>query len=154
VSNLFIIFGLSLMVGIYFWSHFYARLRKTNIMLMSLGGALALCVVLFAINMQLMPGPWGGWTLLPLVVAAIFFESGFTPVALAYLADVTESQVQNRGAVMGLYSVFLALGQVLGAMLGVPFIDAFGFNGLLLATVLLVLFAGGAVFRLRRATGD
>jgi MFS family permease len=154
VSNLFIIFGLALMVGIYFWSHFYARLRKTNIMLMSLGGALALCVVLFAINMQLMPGPWGGWTLLPLVVAAIFFESGFTPVALAYLADVTESQVQNRGAVMGLYSVFLALGQVLGAMLGVPFIDAFGFNGLLLATVLLVLFAGGAVFRLRRATGD
>jgi MFS family permease len=154
VSNLFIIFGLALMVGIYFWSHFYARMRKTNIMLMSIGGAFALCVVLFAINMQLLPAPWGAWALLPLVVVAIFFESAFTPVALAYLADLTEGQVQNRGAVMGLYSVFLALGQVLGATIGVPFIDALGFNGLLLATVLLVVVAGGAVLRLRHATGD
>ncbi len=154
VSNLFIIFGLSLMVGIYFWSHFYARLRKTNIMLMSIGGALALCVVLFVINMQLLPPPLGTWGLVPLVVVAIFFESAFTPVALAYLADVTEGQVRNRGAVMGLYSVFLALGQVLGATIGVPFIDLFGFNGLLLATVLLVVVAGGAVLHLRRATGD
>ena len=154
VSNLFIIFGLSLMVGIYFWSHFYARLRKTNIMLMSIGGALALCVVLFVINMQLLPAPLDTWGLLPLVVVAIFFESAFTPVALAYLADVTEGQVRNRGAVMGLYSVFLAVGQVLGATIGVPFIDLFGFNGLLLATVLLVVVAGGAVLHLRRATGD
>src|SRR5579859_3463049 len=154
VSNAFLAFGLAFMVGIYFWSTLYGRLRKTNVMLMSVAGTFGVVAVMFAINMQLLPGPWGQWPLVPLLFVALFIESGFTPVALAYLADVTEGQVQDRGAVMGLYSVFLAVGQVLGAVLGVPFIDALGFNGLLVTTIILAGIAGAAVLNLRRTTGD
>ena len=42
-------------------------------------------------------------------------QSGFTPAALAHLADITETHNTDRGAIMGLYSVFLGLGQFLGA---------------------------------------
>lgn len=154
VRNAFLGFGLAFMIGIFFWSQMYGRLRRTNIMLLAIGGTFVVCAVLLAINMQLLPGPWGQWPLLPLLFAGLFVESGFTPVALAYLADVTESQVTERGAVMGLYSVFLGLGQLLGAIIAVPFIQAFGFNGVILCTALLTAIAGGAVLSLRAATGD
>ncbi|HUS14841.1 MAG TPA: MFS transporter [Chloroflexia bacterium] len=154
VRNAFLIFGLPLMVGIYFWSRLYARLRKTNIMLLAVAGTLGVCVVLYVINIHLLPATWGLWVLIPLLFAAIFVEAGFTPVALAYLADVTEGRTQDRGAVMGLYSVFLGLGQIIGAKLGAPFIGAWGFNGLLLCTAILAAVAGAAVLNLRHTTGD
>jgi MFS family permease len=153
VSNVFLVFGAAFMVGIFFWSNLYSRLRKTNIMLWAVGGTFGVCATLFGINMRLLPGPWGEWPLLPVLLACLFVMSGFTPVALAYLADVTEGQVQSRGAVMGLYSVFLAVGQALGAVLGAPFIGAFGFNGMIMATLILTTVAGAAVLNLRRATG-
>ncbi len=153
VSNIFLAFGVAFMIGIAFWSSLYGRLRKTDIMVWAIGGTFAVCVVLFAINMRLL-GPTGGWWLLPLLFAAIFVESGFTPVALAYLADITEGRVQDRGTVMGLYSVFLALGNVIGAALGAPLVNAFGFNGLLIGTAALATVAGVAVYTLRRSTGD
>ncbi len=153
VSNIFLAFGVAFMVGIAFWSNLYGRLRKTDLMIWAVGGTFAVCVVLFAINMRLL-GPTGGWWLLPFLFAAIFVESGFTPVALAYLADITEGRVQDRGTVMGLYSVFLALGNVIGAGLGAPLINAFGFNGLLIGTAVLGAVAGAAVLNLRRTSGD
>jgi len=152
-SNIFLAFGVAFMVGIAFWSNLYGRLRKTDLMIWAVGGTFAVCVVLFAINMRLL-GPTGGWWLLPFLFAAIFVESGFTPVALAYLADITEGRVQDRGTVMGLYSVFLALGNVIGAGLGAPLIHLFGFNGLLIGTAVLGAVAGAAVLNLRRSTGD
>ena len=42
--------------------------------------------------------------------------SGATPAALGLLADITESYPADRGAIMGLYSVFLGVGQILGAL--------------------------------------
>ena len=46
--------------------------------------------------------------------------SGFTPAALAYLADITEDYAGDRGAIMGLYSVFLGVGQFVGVIAGRP----------------------------------
>ncbi|MGI8588762.1 MAG: MFS transporter [Chloroflexia bacterium] len=154
VSNMFLGVGLAFLLGIAFWANLYARLRKTNIMLAAICGTFVVVLALFGINMQVLPGPLGQWPLVPIFLAALFFESGFTPVALAYLADITESRVKDRGTVMGLYSVFLALGNVIGAALGAPFISAFGFNGLLIATAILASVAAAAVLNLRRNTGD
>ena len=56
---------------------------------------------------------------LALVVVAgigLFVMSGATPAALGLLADITESYPADRGAIMGLYSVFLGVGQILGAL--------------------------------------
>ena len=51
------------------------------------------------------------------LAAGIFVIAGATPAALGLLADLSEAFPRDRGAVMGLYSVFLALGQIAGALL-------------------------------------
>jgi len=62
--------------------------------------------------------------------------SGFTPAALAYLADITEEYAGDRGAIMGLYSVFLGVGQFVGSSLGGPFADWRGMDGVILLSAL------------------
>ena len=47
-----------------------------------------------------------------LLLIGIFAESSFAPAALAYLADISEDAAKDRGLLMGLYSVFLGLGQL------------------------------------------
>ena len=43
---------------------------------------------------------------------------GATPAAIGLLADMTEAYPDDRGAIMGLYSVFLGLGQIFGSLVG------------------------------------
>ena len=51
------------------------------------------------------------------------------------LADVSESFPADRGAIMGLYSVFLALGQIGGSLLGGFAAEVRGIDGILVATL-------------------
>jgi MFS family permease len=89
---------------------------------------------------------------LPVLIVGLFVVSGFTPVALAYLAEISGTRVEHRGAVMGLYSVFLGLGQFIGSGLGGVFITwtGMGFNGLILGTFILGVIAFACVMWLRR----
>ena len=64
-------------------------------------------------------------------------ESGFTPAALAYLAEIAE----DRCSVMGVYSVLLSIGHLLGGALAAPFAERLGINGLIILTGLLCLVA-------------
>lgn len=48
----------------------------------------------------------------------LFALAAATPAALGLLADLSESFTAERGAVMGLYSVFLAVGQISGSLVG------------------------------------
>ena len=94
------------------------------------------------------------WVLLLLV--GIFAESSFAPAALAYLADISEDAAKDRGLLMGLYSVFLGLGQLLGGALGAVFAQVWGFDGLIYLTVLLAcvaLIALLTLFRMERGMG-
>ena len=50
---------------------------------------------------------------------------------------------------MGLYSVFLAIGQIGGAMIGGVASEAFALDGILLATLLLLAVALAPLYRLR-----
>jgi MFS family permease len=80
--------------------------------------------------------------LLLLVIVGIFIESGFTPAALTYLAEIAEEQAQDRGSVMGVYSVLLSVGQLAGAAIAGPFAaGGRAFNGLIILTGLLCLIA-------------
>jgi MFS family permease len=144
-------FGLVFMVGIYLWSLAYARIRKTTVMLIATGGLFTLCVALAGINNHWISGPWGGWVLVPLLVLSIFSVSGFTPVALAYLAEISGTRVEHRGAVMGLYSVFLGIGQLIGSGGGGFFVKNLnqGFNGIIIGTMLLGMVALLSVLWLR-----
>jgi predicted MFS family arabinose efflux permease len=45
---------------------------------------------------------------------------------------------EQRGAVMGLYSVMLGLGQLAGSALGSPFAELLAVDGLIILTALLI----------------
>jgi predicted MFS family arabinose efflux permease len=93
--------------------------------------------------------------LLPILAAGVaafglFVLAGATPAALGLLADISERFPRDRGAIMGLYSVFLAIGQIVGALIGGIAADARGIDGMLIATVILLIVALVPLAQLRR----
>jgi MFS family permease len=80
----------------------------------------------------------------------LFVLAGATPAALGLLADMSERFPTDRGAIMGLYSVFLAVGQIVGSLIGGVAADMHGIDGLLVATLALLLVALAPLALLRR----
>jgi MFS family permease len=87
--------------------------------------------------------------LLPLLAVGVAVQSGFTPAALAYLADITEDFTAERGAIMGLYSIFLSAGEIGGGAAGGPFAQAWGMDGMIGLTLALATAAAATVLLLR-----
>ena len=130
-------FGLCLL----FWAFFLNRIPRLALMLTSIAGIYLACLALSGINHRgagnnVVLGLW-----IPLLMLGLFAETGFAPAALSYLADISEEAARDRGLLMGLYSVFLSLGQLLGNGLGGLFARAWGFDGLIYLTMLLALVA-------------
>jgi MFS family permease len=136
-------------VGILIWSLAFAHVRRNTAMLIGTGGLFASCLLMFGINHQLSLSAPLVLPLSILLVVSIMVLSGFTPAALAHLADITEDYVEDRGAIMGLYSVFLGLGQFIGASLGGVFVDWLGADGMILFNILLGALAAFLLLRLR-----
>lgn len=137
-------------VGALLWGNAFGRLRKTSIMLVALGGMMLLGVGGLVANHS---GGWPALAAVPvyvLLLVAILLVSGFPPAALGYLADISEADPATRGTVMGLYSVLLGMGHLLGGWLGGPFADWAGMDGLLVLSLGLAVLAVGAVWLLRR----
>ncbi|WP_069803529.1 MFS transporter [Thermogemmatispora onikobensis] len=138
-------FGLSLL----FWACFLAHLPRLVMMLTSVAGLYLGVMALWGMNHRLggdlAPGIW-----IPVLLLGIFAESSFAPSALAYLADLTEESAMDRGLLMGLYSVFLGLGQLLGNGLAGLFAHHLGFDGLICLTAILGLVALLSLLTLRQ----
>ena len=126
-------FGLSLL----FWAFFLSRVPRLRLMLTSVAGVYIACIALAGINhLGIGNNPWQLlW--IPLLMVGIFAESSFAPAALAYLADISEEAAKDRGLLMGLYSIFLGLGQLLGNGIGGVFARLWGFDGLIYLTAIL-----------------
>jgi len=128
-------------VGLLFWGGRFKAYRRTTIIVIGLAGGLAMVGAAFGLNHS----AGAGLILqLPLGLAALsglFVLAGATPAALGLLADISEAHPADRGAIMGLYSVFLALGQITGALLGGGAAQWQGIDGLLAASLGLLLFA-------------
>lgn len=142
-------YALVFILGIVIWSVFFPHLKRSLAMLIGCMGLVASCILISLINHQPSIDAPLTTLLAGLLVLSILVQSGFTPAALAYLADISETQRADRGAIMGLYSIFLGLGQAFGIALGGPFIDISGADGMALVTGLLGIFAAALVFRLR-----
>ena len=84
-----------------------------------------------------------------ILLGGLFVLAGATPAALGLLADMTEAHPEDRGAMMGLYSVFLGLGQILGSLMAGFGADRLGFDGLILVSVILLAVALIPLGRLR-----
>ena len=63
---------------------------------------------------------------------------------------MSERFPSDRGAIMGLYSVFLALGQIIGSLIGGVAADWRGIDGMLIATLDPARLALVPLARLRR----
>ena len=148
-GNLCAVYATTFIVGILVWSVFFPRMEKTVAMLIGTGGLLISCLLIFLINHQPILNALWMWPLAILLAASFMIQSGFTPFALAHLADITETHSSDRGVIMGLYSVFLGLGQFLGAGVGGIFADWRGMDGVTLATGLLGILAAILIIRLR-----
>ena len=119
-------------------------------MLVGTAGLFISCLLIFLINHQPTLSSPQVFPLSVMLVISIMIQSGFTPAALAHLADITEAQTTDRGAIMGLYSVFLGLGQFLGTSIGGMFVDWRGADGMALITGLLGIFAAILIVRLQK----
>ena len=127
--------------GLLYWGGRFKALRRTTIILYGIGGGAASIGCTFVVNHS-----GGQPPVVPIVfilgaAAGLFVLAGATPAALGLLADVSEAHPQDRGAIMGLYSVFLELGQVSGSLIGGEAARLLGIDGLLGATMVLLAVA-------------
>jgi MFS family permease len=147
VSQFYLAYILAFTIGIYAATVLIQWVRRTKIMRVALVGLLTAALWLWMLNHFPALGlpPLGRPILFGLFLVSVFVASWFTPIALAYLADSSEFFPSSRGVVMGLYAIFLGLGQIIGSSLGGVFTEAAGMDGLLLLTVLLGIVAAGNV---------
>jgi MFS family permease len=144
--------GVALLIffaGLAFWGERFKRLRRTTIIFYGVvGGAVLVCAGL-ALNHSAGVAAVVQLIIAAVAIAGLFVLAGATPAALGLLADISEAYPADRGAIMGLYSVFLAVGQIGGSIIGGLAAEASGFDGLLIATLLLLGLALLPLSRLR-----
>ena len=149
-------FGLLFLAGMGLWMLVLPHLRRTTVMFIGLGG-LSLSIAGLTLINGLAGNPARMFAssqpllliLLPLVVLGVLLLSGFTPASLTQMAAISELLPGKRGAVMGLYSVVLGVGQLIGASLGGLCVDLDGFYGLMGFSVAMGLIALGSVLYIR-----
>ena len=136
--------------GLIYWGNRFKSLRRTTIIFWGIVGGAALIAAAVAINHSAGMSPAVAAGLAVVAVGGLFVLAGGTAAALGLLADISESYPHDRGAIMGLYSVFLALGQIAGALIGGWAAEALGIDGLLVATLVLLGVALLPLLQLRR----
>ncbi len=124
--------------GLLYWGNRFKTYRRTTIIGYGVMGGAVLVVAGLILNHV-------ATTLPVLAIAAgifaaggLFVLAGATPAAIGLLADLSERFPTDRGAIMGLYSVFLAMGQITGALIGGLAADWLGIDGMFIATLILL----------------
>jgi MFS family permease len=140
-----VVFG----AGILFWGLVYARFRRTTMLLLGVGAFVVMTGDILAINHLGGVSTMLLYSLVGVALVSLFVMSGATPAALGLLADVSEGFEADRSAIMGLYSVFLGVGQVIGAVLGGLAATWMGIDGLIVATAGLLVVGIVALLNLR-----
>jgi MFS family permease len=136
--------------GLAFWGDRFKRFRRTTIIVYGIAGGAALVVAAILLNHSGGAPPWIQLACSGVAIVGLFVLAGATPAALGLLADISEAFPADRGAIMGLYSVFLAIGQIAGSLIGGLAAEARGIDGLLVATLGLLGIALVPLSRLRR----
>jgi MFS family permease len=154
-------YGVLFIAGMGLWTLVFSRFRRTTIMLIGTVGTLIACVGLTVINsLGDNPGKLSSSNypllaaMLVIAIIGVLIQSGFTPAALTHLAAISETLPGKRGAVMGLYSVLLGVGQLVGTWLGGVVTDLGGFYGLMIYSVILTIISATSVWYMRSHNHD
>lgn len=140
-------FVVLLVVGIGLWTRVLRRLGGVASMRRAVLGVYVTCAGLTLINhtsLHLAP------LFLPIVAAGVLIEAGFGPAAVNYLADCSERLAADRSALMAFYTVTLAGGGAIGAVLGGLAAKLLLFDGLVLLAALLATVALVSLGRVAR----
>jgi len=143
--------GIGLVVffaGLVFWGDRFKKYRRTTIIGYGIGGG-AVAVIGAGIINHGASVPIVALAAGAFAIAGLFVLAGATPAALGLLADMSEAYPSDRGAIMGLYSVFLAVGQIIGSFVGARAAHQAGLDGILVATLVLLGIALIPLGRLR-----
>ena len=117
------------LVGIALWTPYLGRHRPLSVMRRAVPGAWLILLALFGLNqfgLALSP------VMVPLLAIGILLLAGFGPAAVTYLADCSEALAADRSALMSFYTVALAGGGAVGAVLGGLATRLLQANGLIL----------------------
>ncbi len=150
VSAVLGIGGLLFFVGIFWWGRRFAKMRRTTIIFYGILGGGAVLAAAFGVNHSADLPIVVPLALAVLAIGGLFVLAGATPAAIGLLADVTEAYPNDRGAIMGLYSVFLALGQITGSLLGGASAQRWGLDGIFIVALVLLGVALLPLSHLRR----
>ncbi|MEA2612418.1 MAG: hypothetical protein QOI52_377 [Chloroflexota bacterium] len=150
ISLAAVVIGIVFGAGLLFWGNRFNSYRRTTIILFGILGGAVMAIGGFVVNHAV-----GLPIVLPIgaglaAAAGLFVLAGATPAALGLLADMSEAFPEDRGAIMGLYSVFLGLGQIVGSLIGGYAAEWRGIDGLLAGTVLVLMIALLPLSRLRQ----
>ena len=133
--------GLLFFVGLFYWGGKFKSMRRTSIIFRGISGGFVLLVAGAGINHAAAFGLPVTLLLVLVALGGLFVLAGATPAAIGLLADMTEAYPNDRGAIMGLYSVFLGLGQILGSTIGGAAAQVAGLDGIFAASLVLLAVA-------------
>ncbi len=120
-------------VGVTMWSFALPRMTERRALRIALAAMLGVCFGLFLLNHSADRSVSARWTLVTVTALCIMVESGFTPAALSLLAGAIGAHA-GRGAAMGIYSVLLSVGTIVGSLLAAALGQGFAVDGLIYAT--------------------
>jgi MFS family permease len=149
-GNGFAILAIIFAGGLLAWSFVMGSYRRTSVMLLATIGLFATLLSVYGLNhLSSFDSPLH-YPLLAALLISVVVLSAFTPAALTYLADVTESKTEDRGSIMGLYSVFLGVGQLIGTTSGGLFAGWAGVDGLILLSGIFGVITAFTLLALRK----
>ncbi len=129
-----IVFG----IGVTGWSFVLPHIRLHTAMTITLGAMLPVCGGLYLFNHSANQPMNIRWAIGLVTSLLIMIESGFTPAALAWLAGTLPAET-GRGAAMGIYSVLLSVGAIVGSILAGVLGERYSVDGLLYGTVIMAV---------------
>ena len=135
-----VLLGYSLIfaTGVTGWSFVLPRMTERRALRIALLAMLAVCVGLYGLNHSGEQRSSLRWTIASLTALCVMVESGFTPAALSLLGG-SMGAIAGRGAAMGIYSVLLSIGAILGSLLAAALGQHFAVDGLIYGTFALAL---------------
>jgi MFS family permease len=122
------------LIGIALWTRWVPRLGPAVVMRRAVPGAWLTMLALLAINHT---HAWAMVVGIPFLIAGILWLAGFGPAAVTYLADCSETYAADRSALMSFYTIALAGGGAIGAIVGGLAARLLGVDGLVIIGLVL-----------------
>ena len=129
-----IVFG----IGVTAWSFILPHISLQRALHVTLFAMLVVCGEFLLFNY--LSSDTARWIVGVTTALTIMVESGFTPAALALLAGAIGAQA-GRGAAMGIYSVLLSVGAIVGSLIAAVLGRRFAVDGLIYGTLAMAIIA-------------